>query len=234
MGLINKKLVVMFIIVLFLSTNLFKIPSTIFKLLHIPVWMILYIIVPLSWILFVLSLVDFKKLKGLIRKNKEKDIPIQSFEEIKNETGIDTIDLKPKKEENAVKLEVYDRGFFSKFKFIENLGKKIDKTLGFLIEYLIMKPFSFIWKILRVVFWPVTSLLKYLNEQRLKIPVLRDFTANTFIVIALILLIACPFALIFGKEKLAEKLAEFAYFGLVIGIVGKFTNIINNLKKWSG
>ena len=82
---INKRSVILLIFALVLTINLFKLPSKVIHYLHIPGKFIVYFIIPLLWLLFVWSLF----------KNRKKK---KTYEKIKQENGIDTLDEEVKKD----------------------------------------------------------------------------------------------------------------------------------------
>ena len=57
----------------------------------------------------------------------------------------------------------------------------------------------------------------------------KDF-ARLFIVSFMVLLISCAFLLILKKEKIAEEVANVAYFSLVIGVVIELVLMIKQRK----
>ena len=54
---------------------------------------------------------------------------------------------------------------------------------------------------------------------------------SSFIFLAIIFLILCPFFLFFKYESIAEKTANIAYLLLVIGVLGQFTKYIIKSRK---
>lgn len=60
---------------------------------------------------------------------------------------------------------------------------------------------------------------------------LKENPGSGFILAFMFLLIVCAFLLIFKQEGIAERIANWAYLSLVIGVVIKFVRFLREEKK---
>ncbi len=161
------------------------------------------------------ELKPFKREKRRIIKKlgwlKEKVLMLELEKEVENKLPEEEYLAQGKKLEEEIKNEEKEIERLSKVvdSYEEALFKKLASSLWLYSEYFLLIKLKLPYKV--VEFFA------------------KDF-ARLFIVAFMVLLISCAFLLILKKEKIAEEVANVAYFSLIIGVVIELVLMIKQRK----